>query len=351
MVKEVELILIGDPHLLSLNKLFPNLSINPDTFIYKSLETAIEYAIENGIIHVIILGDVFDHPNPEQEDQKRFLDFLLQYKSLKFWIIAGNHDYSDNDGHISINMSKFVSSVSDQLSHVRFFTNPELVEIEGIPFSFLPWPNCKTLQKNSVNIAHVEIAGFRTDSGRVLDKGYEISKNGIWYIGHLHRRQEPYYPGNMFQKSFGEPYSPKGFFHCTVRQRNGMLTEKHTYIAVKPPFRLENVKIQEYSDLKFLKKPNDQRIIQYKLHVKKGIDLPVGFLEDYPNVIDVFGKLTNKELSSLEKEGFTIDSEDMEFDFLDSVEYLLLKDGLTNKEVKRAIRIVDNLVSTIKHKR
>ncbi len=140
-----EFIAIGDLHLNSLNNIFPNLNTEPNDLIYKALNSALRWARDNGIKDIILLGDVFENPNPSQAEQRRFLNFLVKNKRFNFYIIAGNHDI-ENVEKSSLDMSTFTTDISNQLDHVKIFLEPKLIYIKGVPFSFLPWPHHKTLQ-------------------------------------------------------------------------------------------------------------------------------------------------------------------------------------------------------------
>ncbi len=73
-----------------------------------------------------------------------------------------------------------------------------------------------------------------------------------FFCGHLHRHQEykrAFYPGTLFQKTFGEPL-PKGFFQVNVKYKDNELDAQHEFIEVDPPFKLKTLKISHVDELK-----------------------------------------------------------------------------------------------------
>lgn len=336
----LEALFVGDLHLGGMTNLFPNYTFSPDDMVYKTLTYAFRYAQEEGIKHVFLLGDIFDHPYPTQEQQERLLAFLMRFPKLYVYLNAGNHDFS-TEHHLSLRMVDFTSRISQKLEHVKLFTKPELLEIRGVPVSMLPWPHAKTLEKKSLNIAHIEISNSVSDNGKTLKNGYQLSPTGCYVIGHLHRRQmyskRVYYPGTMFQKTFGEPL-PKGFGRGLFSYKRGQLDWSMDWIEYQPPYQLYNVRIQQPQDFKLIKKPNPDKIVQYKIFIKNGVEIPPGFLEEYHNVVDAAGKLTLKEIDTLEKQGFSFDvtQDDQTLDLLDILDPFLEKEGLSKDDIKIA---------------
>jgi DNA repair exonuclease SbcCD nuclease subunit len=345
----LEFICIGDLHISGLNNLFPNYSFDPNHLIYKALKVPLSYAKENGIKVIIFGGDIFHNPDPSQQEQREFIDFLRKHNKFKFYAIAGNHDYSNTE-KISLEISKFTSEISNNLDHVKFFIKPELMKIEGIPFSFLPWPHHKTLERPSVNIAHVEVTGSIADNGKILEDGYKISNSGLWYVGHLHRIQEigrANYPGTLYQRTFAEPLL-KGFFHVKLEYNKGELSGEHEFVTVDPVYKLITLKISDVDELKQVKKPDSDNIKQYLLLMKNGVEIPAGFLEDFPNVIDVRGKLSIKEINQLEQDGFSMQDTSSSVDILEGLEDFLLNDGLDKSEVKTAKRYIKSFIEELR---
>jgi DNA repair exonuclease SbcCD nuclease subunit len=342
-VAELEAIFYGDNHFGGLGSLFPNYSFDPDDMAYKSLAYALDYAKENGIKDVFLLGDVFHTPHPTQSQQRRLLRFFLKYPRLRIHAIAGNHDFSTED-ELSLEMVDFTAEISSNLEHVKFYTKPTLLEIKGVPVSLLPWPHASTLEKSSLNVAHIEVSNSVSDNGKTLKTGYKISKSGVYVIGHLHRRQSyskrVYYPGTMYQRTFGEPL-PKGFCRGTIKRVRGELEWDMDWIQTQPPYELHNIRINDPADFKLITKPDPHKIRQYKLFIRKGIEIPTGFLEDYPNVIETAGKLSVKEIESLEGQGFEIEVIDQSFNLLDKLDPFLASKGLNPEEIKIARRYLD----------
>lgn len=340
---ELEALFYGDNHFGGLGSLFPNYSFDPDDMAFKSLAYALNYARDEGIKYIFLLGDIFHSPHPSQAQQRRLLTFLARYPKLKIFALAGNHDFSTED-ELSLEMANFTVEMSDKLGHVSFITQPTLVEIKGIPVSLLPWPHASTLERNSLNVAHVEVSNSVSDNGKTLKTGYKISKTGVYVIGHLHRRQSYsdriYYPGTMYQRTFGEPL-PKGFCRGTMKRVRGVLEWEMDWIPVQPPYELHNIRINDPKDFKLITKPDPYKIRQFKLFVKAGIEIPTGFLEEYSNVIETAGKLTVKEIENLEGQGFQVEAIDQSFNLLDELDPFLTEKGLNPKEIRIAHRYIE----------
>lgn len=346
-MEEVEFVTIGDLHLGAHKNTFPNYDLNPDDLILKAAKVPLEYARENGVKYAIFLGDIHNDPNPSQIAQKQFIEFLKKYSDLQIYLIPGNHDYSDTD-KISLQMSAFTTELSQKLNHVHFMLHPELVYLDGVPFSFLPWPYYQTLHDPSVNIAHVEIKGAQMDGGKIFNKGFSLTPDNYYFIGHLHRYQViglAYFTGSLYQKTFAEPFN-KGFHHVKAwyNKTKNKIKCQPEWIPTKPPFELCNLKVLHPQDLKKVLPPNPNKITQYRLLLRNGIQLPTGFLENHPNVIDVTGKLSQRELDSIEKENFAISMESSDVDILDGLDEFLQKDGLSTQQTKRANILLQNLI-------
>lgn len=84
--------------------------------------------------------------------------------------------------------------------------------------------------------------------------------------------------------NFGEPL-PKGFLE--VRAKNGKdLQVKTKFIKYRPPFRLINLAVKSEKHLSKIKQRETDR---YKIVLAPGTKLPLGWRNNYPNVINVVG--------------------------------------------------------------
>ena len=209
---------VGDLHFEALDKYYAK-ETNPNNFIFEQLEKVISYCRKAEIKNIFQLGDVFDHPYPDQKSIREFLHFLYKHNDLNFYIIAGNHDYS-NIKTTSLEVGTFLSE-TNLLSNVKIFTKAHHEIVEGVNIFFAPYPVFKKFDylkgTPCICLGHFEVKGAKHDSGQLIKSGVnseELDKEDYWILGHLHRHQninpKVFYTGTMLQYNFGEPL-PKGF--------------------------------------------------------------------------------------------------------------------------------------------
>jgi calcineurin-like phosphoesterase family protein len=307
---------------------------DPDKFIYKAIQSVADYAKDNGIKYMFILGDIFDNPNPTQAMQRRLLKFLKGL-GLKIHMIFGNHDYS-SDGKHSLVMSEFFAKESSKNLHI--YLEPTLIEVEGIPFSMLPWPYSKSLTKGPcINCAHITIKGSKGDTGKTMSKGESIRlrDNQFWMIGDLHTRQK-YYPGTLVQKSFGESL-PKGFSHLSVQLKDDKLVVSEDWIVRKPEYELVNLRIDNIGDLDKIEAFDKTNIKLYTLKISQDVVLPANVRQKYPNIHNI--KFDGIE-KVLDKTGETIDLNGIA-DPLKGIRRFMKREGLSPEEVKLGYQYIN----------
>lgn len=326
---------VGDIHFEGIENYFPDEHLS---LITTTLRQIWRYARENGVENVIILGDVFDSPFPKDESKKAFLKCLD--KRLKYYIILGNHDYATPQEN-SLNLCKYFIEDLGLMDNVKFFVKPETVEIDGVKFDMLPFPQTKPLTpENSVCIGHFECKGYMADNGRKFTSGHILDDKHVWLLGHLHRQQGDLYPGSIVQTKFGEPVG-KFFFDCKTNGKQLKLRK----IAIQTPFKLLDVVVSKLEDLDVLEKENC-----YRLYVASHLDtVELKNKTQNFNVWDIKG--LPKGESKVIQCG-VIDQQDVEYvettlgneiDFLR--EWLSDKNNvdLTDEEIRKAVEIVEGL--------
>lgn len=349
MAVDAEFIVIGDLHLESLHRFFGPTS---DDKIYQCLDQVTEYAQNNGLSSIILTGDIFDHPNPDQETIVRLISYLLKFPKLSWYFIIGNHDIESADKHSSMIM-KFVSA-NKLTSNIHFFDQETEVKVEGIPFFFVPYPNVKTKKTSypTINILHVETVGAQYENGRKITKGIELAKSDDYHIiGHLHAYQvfpRIVYPGMMFQKTFGDNLN-KGFLHCQARWSKTSLKVKPKFIPISLPFRLHNVVVQSLADLK---KVEPSTTDFYKLFIKSDFIPPTSWLADHPNVINNPVRFKSKAELDLLKDGSFLLDDVANIDgyqiVVQNLEPFLKSKELSEKQITKATSIVDSILNEIR---
>jgi hypothetical protein len=355
MSAECEFLTIPDNHFGAFGSIFPELN-DPDSLLYEAIEQPLEYARENGIHNLFFLGDLFDDPDPSQTQINRLIQFLVFLaESFSVHVILGNHDYLAI-GKNSMETVEFVNRAFN-IKNVSIHMKPERVLIDGVPFSFLPWPHfdkkkAGLKEKPSINIAHVKQYGALTDSGmRIKQGGVKLNVDDDWWvIGDLHRKQTSnrvFYPGTLYQKNFGEPL-PKGFGHYTATYRKAELRLKEKWIPMEPPFVLHNIKVETPEDLKLVLPQIEKRpLLRYKLFVKNNVALPPNFLDNNPHVVKVEGWRTKQELEQIEKGSVgiaNIPPLDLNEIVYADLSPFLKTQGLNKAERDKAKHIIDGFV-------
>lgn len=347
---------VGDLHFEALDKYYDKVT-NPNRFIFEQLDKVVAYCRKAGIKSVFQLGDVFDHPYPDQRSIKDFLEYLHKHDDLNFYIIAGNHDYS-NIKTTSLEVGTFLSE-SNLLTNVKIFTKAQHEVVEGINIFFASYP---TYQKfdylkgvPTLCLGHFEVKGAKHDSGQVIKTGIpaeDLNKEDYWVLGHLHRHQnitpKVFYTGTMLQYNFGEPL-PKGFAVSDIEQVGNELEVKHTYVKLDTPYILENVDINEQSDFEQLQLNNPKYF--YKLFIEgNDVVLPQklinGSVKNIYKIIYSKGtsaKRTLEEGQSL-SETFNEDSDKEKlFEPLGGLEDHLIAEAFSDEDIMYALKRVEDL--------
>ncbi len=203
----------------------------------------LRYAKKNHIKDVVFLGDICEGTRLSYEAQLALLS-IIQGSPFLFHFILGNHDLFGADpslGH-SLQLLKAIG-----LPNVRIYEEVTDTEVAKVPVRFLPWPHAK-FSKSRLNIAHIDVAGAKMDSGRMVEGENANSSNSTAVIGHIHGNQQvrnSHYTGTLYQTCFGE--SMDKFFHH-VRYEDGDFDIEN--VAVKPVYRLHTVEVASKKDLK-----------------------------------------------------------------------------------------------------
>lgn len=172
------------------------------------------------ILGLVILGDLFHNPNPNEELRNTFfksISKLFDY-SKYFIFIAGNHD-STSTHHC------FSGERNIPYKYMKIFTGTEIkpIEIDGfdslVAVSWYSSLNIEEFYKSTKKknvLGHLEIQGAKMNNGIDCDKGiipHLLSQNETKIItGHFHKAQDSKnysYLGAMYRENFGEfDYQP-----------------------------------------------------------------------------------------------------------------------------------------------
>lgn len=210
-----------------------------DAMVARAVSRCLKWAASRSIRNVFLYGDLCEGTRMSYEAQLALLSILRQ--DFDFHIILGNHDLFAEDpvlGHSLQLIKEF------QLPNVRIYEEPTTAKIDGRAVRFLPWPNTD-FDPKCLNVAHVDVAGAKTDSGRPISKGSESRATAV--VGHIHTAQtvrHTHYSGTLYQTNFGE--SPNKYFHH-IEYDGGWVINK---VPVKLEYRLHTVEARTRRDLK-----------------------------------------------------------------------------------------------------
>lgn len=337
----VEGIAIGDLHTdkANLAKYFEN----PLALQLKAVDKVLHFAVSHGIRHVLFLGDVCEYVHLSEEARVSFLRLLKKYDGkLDIYVILGNHDYAETGIH---SLQTFIEMCRQGMFQtVRIFDTPQIVDLEGVPFHFLPYPHKKPLDKNpGVCVAHYEVKGAKRDNGRMIKDGtLPEYKRHMFIQGHLHTPQvvgRHVYAGTLYQLSFGESL-PKGFLRFRCRLQDGRLEFKHKHVKVDPVFKLVNLVVEDKQDLK---KVTSDPNVRYKLFIKEDVIVPNDFLLKHTNIVNRLSFSTQEELEALENEEFALESQSVELSHEKLLPGFLKKKGFAKPDIRRALNLLDKI--------
>lgn len=260
-----KLILLSDLHF---GKKLKNYDLSEE--IDHSLSQVYEYSDKHNVDALIVAGDVFDKSIPSHEAIKSFERFIHEInikRSIRLYIIAGNHDDIKRLAQRSEYLEKadiFISSDKDLKGRVLQLDKGDTkLDICMIPYlspqrakevflepcedfeqAFrLQLNHCeKSIRSDSVTIpvCHVYARGglisdselFLGESGQIHPSIFE--KYDFSVLGHLHRahfalKDKAYYPGTPYFYSFSELNYKKSFAVLSIEDKESITLEKIEY--------------------------------------------------------------------------------------------------------------------------
>lgn len=296
-------VVTADWHIGGMNSVFDD----PLEYIVEEIHKPYKYAIENGIEHVIVPGDMSDVPYLSEHALIELVTILMTYdSSVKTYYVLGNHDVASVK-KTSMDVLK-VFADNGLFKNFKLFYNPSALKLDGIYTSFMPFPHFDVVptKKPPLIIAHIETSGALGDNGRPLRSGHEdrIKRTPGDFIvtGHLHHHQylkdkRILYPGSLFQKNFGEKL-PKGFLDFQAKYVNGKLKIDYEFINSRPNFKLVNKLIESQEDWESL---STDKNVRYKITLGEGVVIPKNITTLYPNIVNFNGTSTKKKIQGSEE--------------------------------------------------
>ena len=200
---------------------------NFNEYFYKFYENVFfPYLKDKGITTCVHMGDVVDRRKfisyrIANDFRKRFIG-QFQKDGIDLHIIIGNHDtYYKNTNDVNA-MEELVGQ-----DRFKIYTNPEVVDFDGVPIQFIPWINAgnydasmSALSRSPAQIAmgHLEIDGFEMFKGGHRHEGsYDrniFRRFDIVMSGHFHHKSDDshvYYLGTPYEIYWNDWKDPKGF--------------------------------------------------------------------------------------------------------------------------------------------
>lgn len=341
----LEWVFTSDWHLGKLKKLFPE---NHLKISMREIKKPLDYAVKNGIEIIIHGGDVFDFSTIDHKYSKALINLFLQYPMLQIYIILGNHDFEDIENH-SLHLISLCSEFGI-LPNVHIIQEKREIELFGIPFNFMPYPNLEFSKKLIINIAHTEINGARRDNNLIIKRGLDLDNEGsLNFIGHIHRQQKvnknTWFCGAPYQTTFGEQGS-KGWYHIDT-SLSKKFKNKVKFVKNVCGFELINLRIDIEDDFKLIEKDKTRL---YKLHLSDGIVVPQKLTLKNPNIVNVVGFKGGEEYSlfsnELPEEMYTGTEilTDLVNDPIWGLLTYLKEEGLTKGQRRRAIQLVEDML-------
>lgn len=328
----LEFVGVGDLHLGKLDKIIPGAG---NEIIVAEARKPCNYALKNGITHVIFYGDIGDKARLSYDDHLALISIIFdpRYASLMFWIILGNHDF-DEQGRNSLQILEFVIKAL-KIQNVKIITKPLEEKIEGVRVNFLPYPSRETRAKH-VNICHFDAVGAKRDNGRIIKKGEGVETDHFCCVGHLHtphQVEHMYFSGTLYQTNFGETL-PKAFHHVKVKSN---MDHRVKYVPNDPAVKLYNQEI--YSRKDFTKLSNNKNHL-YKLFIHDGVKVKPEDLAEYPNVIKINRFKDDKDLKvQLEEEWKVVDMEGTVFQPEEDLRKFLTTKRVEEDVAKRVLKL------------
>lgn len=189
-------------------------------FLSKLVPSIVHFAKKYECEYVLVVGDVFDKPRPDQKIKDTLSKQLLSANNeITFIFTIGNHDYTNKllEYH-SLKSLSILKDASRNNLKIHVLEPGEIIEFDNVIFKSLKnledisSPNSK---KDLIIAWHGTPPGIRFSNGKILNDGCsEINKlikkyNAKYFaLGDLHRpiklSESCYYSGPPVQKTYAD---------------------------------------------------------------------------------------------------------------------------------------------------
>lgn len=194
-------------------------------YYHEGIRAICEAALTNNCECVLIAGDIFDKPNPNQTIKDNFVENILEYNDrLHFIIFVGNHDYTTKSmEYHSLNYLRYLDKVSNGNSNITVIEPGESTTItfaSGISVYFFGMDtfgdlsNYDPVGQYRVLLWHGILPGIDFSAGNLMNKSIKKTvstvikkaKSHYFALGDIHKAlvitNRCMYSGPPIQKSY-----------------------------------------------------------------------------------------------------------------------------------------------------
>ncbi len=235
-----------------------------------TLDKVYTSAIESGVRHIVLLGDVFDSAYPDRDDQITLQTFLYQRGDVHWHVIVGNHDYADARNY-SLKHLRWLAR--RKIINGTVYTKPSVVKLDGFRYFMCPHPYVQDQPEGCrYSFGHFGYNGAKGDNGFVLRTKH--APRGRWLLGDYHtpQRGKRYaYAGALCQV---KAHEPKSKYYFAIDEDGYRLAE------VVPELRLDRVTLRTREELAALRSDT-----YYSASFARELKLPPDWAVKYPNIV------------------------------------------------------------------
>lgn len=204
------------------------------------------YLIQNGIMHIIHLGDYYDNRKyinfkALNANRRHFLEPLVAH-GMTMDIIPGNHDVFYKTTNDLNSLSELLGGFS---KHINIITSPTEIVYDSMKIALIPWISPQNYSETMEFLkdtdakwvgAHLELQGFEVMRGVTQSVGMDPSifkRFDRVLTGHFHTKSQRggiQYLGSQFEFTWADVDDPK-YFHV-LDTDTGEITEVRNPITL-----------------------------------------------------------------------------------------------------------------------
>lgn len=219
---------------------------------------------EEGIKHVLILGDTFDRRKyvnfyTLQRAKKMFFD-ILAAKGIEVYMLIGNHDtYYKNTNEVNS-----PELVLEDYGNITTISSPQVIKIENTDILMMPWI-CPENQEESLEMlknakaqicmGHFEIEGFAMYRGMKSEEGLHrdlFKRFDFTFSGHYHHKSNSdgiYYLGNPYELTWQDYNDDRGFHIFDLDDRSLKFIKNPNRIFHRITYNDKDADIKDFTNM------------------------------------------------------------------------------------------------------